>query len=801
MKYEHKRIDAKWQKAWEDAKVFKAETGSSKPKYYTLVEFPYPSGAGLHVGHPRGYTAMDIISRKRRMQGYNVLFPIGWDAFGLPTENYALKTGIHPRVATDKNIEHFKEQLKALGFSFDWDREIDTTDHNYYKWTQWIFLQLFKKGLAYKAKTLVNFCPECKVVLANEESQNGVCDRCGSQVIQKEKEQWMLKITAYAQKLLDGLDEVDYLPRIKLEQRNWIGKSEGAEIEFSIKDTEDTLRIFTTRPDTLFGATFMVIAPEHPFIEKYADRITNMEAIEAYRLEVQKKSEFERKELNKDKTGVKIGGLCAINPVSGEELPIYISDYVLMGYGTGAIMCVPAHDTRDWEFAKKFGIQMREVIAGGNIEEAAFTDIETGTVVNSGFLNGLSVAEAKEKMIAWIGEKGIGEAKVNYNMHDWVYARQRYWGEPVPIVICDHCGLVPLPESELPLELPYLKEFRQSPSGESPLVYAEDWVNTTCPVCGRPAKRETDTMPQWAGSSWYFLRYADACNPDALASKEALDYWLPVDWYNGGMEHVTRHMIYSRFWHRFLYDIGVVSCKEPYAKRTAHGLILGEDGQKMSKSLGNVVNPDDIVNDYGADTLRTYEMFIGDFEKPAPWSEDSVRGCRRFIDRVCALADKCNDSYAYTPELDVAINKAIKKVTDDIEQMKFNTAIAAMMTLVNEFTSAKTLSKGDVGALLKLLSPFAPHVAEEIWSELGFEGFVCQAQWPQYDEGKLVEDVIELPIQINGKMRGKASAPAKATQEEAVAIALEALKDKIDANTKIVKIIYVPGKILNLIMK
>ena len=800
MKYNYSEIEQKWQKKWEEANIFHAETGSPKPKYYALVEFPYPSGAGLHVGHPRGYTAMDIISRKRRMEGYNVLFPIGWDAFGLPTENYALKTGIHPRVATDANIAHFRQQLKALGFSFDWDREIDTTDPNYYKWTQWIFLKLFEKGLAYKSKALVNFCPNCKVVLANEESQGGVCDRCGSQVVQKEKEQWMLKITAYAQKLLDGLDEVDYLPRIKMEQRNWIGRSEGAEIDFAISGSDEKLRVFTTRCDTLFGATFMVISPEHQFVDKFKDRIENYAEVEDYKAFAAKKSEFERKMQTKDKTGVELKGVKAINPATGKEIPIYISDYVLNNYGTGAIMCVPAHDTRDWEFAKKFGIPMIEVISGGDIEKEAFTDIENGTLVNSDFLNGLTVKQAQEKMFEFLAEKNIGEKKINYNMHDWVYARQRYWGEPVPIVHCEHCGMVPVPYDQLPLELPVLEQFRQSETGESPLVHADEWVNTVCPKCGRPAKRETDTMPQWAGSSWYFLRYVDPHNDDALASDEAMKYWLPVDWYNGGMEHVTRHMIYSRFWHRFLYDIGVVPTKEPYAKRTAHGLILGEDGQKMSKSRGNIVNPDDIVRDYGADTLRTYEMFIGDFEKPAPWSDDSVKGCKRFLERVYNMTEMLIDGDECRPDMASKIHKTIKKVNDDIESMKFNTAIAALMTLINDIYAKGSVNKAELSIFIRLLCPIAPHICEEMWEKIGGEGFASMADWPKFDADKLVDDTIELPIQIQGKMRGKIIVPVDCDEADAVELAKKEVADKIEGKT-IVKVIYIKNKILNIIVK
>ncbi len=801
MGYEHKDIEKKWQKIWDDNHVFEASNDFTKPKFYALVEFPYPSGQGLHVGHPRPYTAMDIVSRKRRMQGYNVLFPMGWDAFGLPTENYAIKNKIHPRIVTENNIAHFKDQIKSLGLSFDWAREVNTTDPDYYKWTQWIFLQMFKKGLAYKKEMAVNWCTSCKVVLANEEVVNGVCERCGSEVVRKNKSQWILKITEYADRLADDLDLVDYIPRVKTQQRNWIGRSTGAEVDFTTT-TGDKLTVYTTRPDTLFGATYMVISPEHPAIEQWKDKLANYDELIAYRVEASKKSDFERTELAKDKTGVCLDGVKAINPVNGKEIPIFVSDYVLMGYGTGAIMAVPAHDTRDWDFAKKFGIPMVEVVAGGNIEEAAFTDIETGTMVNSEFLNGLSVEEAKKKIVEFLSEKGIGKEKVNFKLRDWIFARQRYWGEPIPVVFCDKCGCVALPESELPLRLPDLENFEQTDTGESPLSKLDDWVNTTCPCCGGPAKRETDTMPQWAGSSWYFLRYIDPANNDALASEEALKYWLPIDWYNGGMEHTTLHLLYSRFWHKFLYDEGVVPTSEPYAKRTSHGMILGENSEKMSKSRGNVVNPDDIVNTYGADTLRLYEMFIGDFEKAAPWSENGVKGCRRFLDRVYSMAQNVVDGDEYSAEMEASFHKTIKKVTEDIEALKFNTAIAAMMALLNEIGDKGSVNKAELKTFLTILSPFAPHLCEELWQQHGFEGMLANGKWAEYDESKTVDKSIQIPVQVNGKLRATITVAADAEQAEIVAAAKadEKVKAQIDGK-QIIKEIYVKGRMVNLVVK
>ena len=801
MGYEHKDIEKKWQKIWDDNHVFEASNDFTKPKFYALVEFPYPSGQGLHVGHPRPYTAMDIVSRKRRMQGYNVLFPMGWDAFGLPTENYAIKNKIHPRIVTENNIAHFKEQIKSLGLSFDWAREVNTTDPDYYKWTQWIFLQMFKKGLAYKKEMAVNWCTSCKVVLANEEVVNGVCERCGAEVVRKNKSQWILKITEYADRLADDLDLVDYIPRVKTQQRNWIGRSTGAEVDFTTT-TGDKLTVYTTRPDTLFGATYMVISPEHPVIEQWKDKLANYEALIAYRVEASKKSDFERTELAKDKTGVCLDGVKAINPVNGKEIPIFVSDYVLMGYGTGAIMAVPAHDTRDWDFAKKFGIPMIEVVAGGDIEKEAFTDIETGTMVNSDFLNGLSVEEAKKKIVEFLSEKGIGKEKVNFKLRDWIFARQRYWGEPIPVVFCEKCGCVPLPESELPLRLPDLENFEQTDTGESPLSKLDDWVNTTCPCCGGPAKRETDTMPQWAGSSWYFLRYIDPNNNDALASEEALKYWLPIDWYNGGMEHTTLHLLYSRFWHKFLYDEGVVPTSEPYAKRTSHGMILGENSEKMSKSRGNVVNPDDIVNTYGADTLRLYEMFIGDFEKAAPWSENGVKGCRRFLDRVYNMAQNVVDGDEYSAELEASFHKTIKKVTEDIEALKFNTAIAAMMALLNEIGDKGSVNKAELKTFLTILSPFAPHLCEELWQQHGFEGMLANGKWAEFDESKTVDKSIEIPVQINGKLRATITVAADAEQAEILTAAKadEKIKSYIDGK-QIVKEIYVKGRMVNLVIK
>ena len=802
MKYDHKAIEKKWQDAWEKAGVFHAEDHTSKkPKYYALVEFPYPSGQGLHVGHPRPYTALDIIARKRRMQGYNVLYPIGWDAFGLPTENYAIKNHVHPAVVTKKNVARFKQQIQSLGISFDWSREINTTDPDYYKWTQWIFLQLFKKGLAYKKEMTVNWCTGCKCVLANEEVVEGVCERCGSPVVHKEKSQWMLKITDYAQKLLDGLDHVDYPSRVKIQQKNWIGRSEGADVDFKTT-AGDTLTVYTTRPDTLFGATYMVISPEHPYIEKWKDQLENMDAIRAYQDQAARKSEFERAEVNKDKTGVELLGVRAVNPVNGKEIPIFISDYVLMTYGTGAIMAVPGHDTRDWAFAKKFNLPIIEVVKGGDVEKEAFTDCETGVMVNSGFLDGLSVEEAKEKIKDYMEEKGFGHKKVNYKLRDWVFARQRYWGEPIPIVKCEKCGYVPLPEEELPLRLPEVESYEPTDDGESPLAKMTDWVNTTCPHCGGPAKRETDTMPQWAGSSWYFLRYTDPHNDKAFASKEALDYWLPVDWYNGGMEHTTLHLLYSRFWHKFLYDIGEVPTPEPYAKRTSHGMILGENGEKMSKSRGNVVNPDDIVEAYGADTLRLYEMFIGDFEKSAPWSTNSLKGCRRFVERYFALQDVMTPEETLRPALEGLFHKTIKKVSEDIEQLKFNTAIAALMTLLNEITATGSITKGELRLFTLLLDPFAPHVTEEVWSKIGTSGMACQQPWPQYDEEKCKDSTVQIVVQVNGKVRARLDVAADITKEDALAAAKahEKIAPAVAGKT-IVKEIYVPGKLVNLVCR
>ena len=799
--YNHREVEQKWQAVWDDEKAFAVSDDYSKPKYYALVEFPYPSGQGLHVGHPRPYTALDIVARKRRMQGYNVLYPMGWDAFGLPTENYAIKNHIHPKIVTKNNVERFKNQLHSLGYSFDWDREINTTDPNYYKWTQWIFLKLFKEGLAYKSEMPINWCTSCKVGLANEEVVNGVCERCGAEVVRKVKSQWMLKITEYADKLIQDLDTVDYIERVKVSQKNWIGKSEGAEVDFCISGKEDKLRIYTTRPDTLFGATYMVVSPEHPMIDKYKDEIGNWDAIVEYREMASKKSDFERTELAKDKTGVEIDGLRAINPVNGKEIPIWISDYVLMTYGTGAIMAVPAHDDRDWEFAKKFGLPIIEVVAGSpvSVEEAVFTDVATGTLVNSDFLNGLSVADAKKKIIEFLEEKGIGTKKTNFKLRDWVFSRQRYWGEPIPIVQCEKCGFVPLDESELPLELPEVDSYMPTDNGESPLAAMTDWVNTTCPCCGGPAKRETDTMPQWAGSSWYFLRYTDPTNENALASKEALEYWLPVDWYNGGMEHTTLHLLYSRFWHKFLYDQKVVPCPEPYQKRTSHGMILGSNGEKMSKSRGNVVNPDDIVMDYGADTLRTYEMFIGAFDLSASWSEDGVKGCRRFLERVWKLQDILVDGDTYSSDMETKMHQTIKKVSNDFENLKYNTAIAAMMALVNDFYKKNAINKAEFNTLLALLNPVAPHMTEELWNRIGFEGRVYQTTWPEFDEAKTVESTVEIAVQINGKMRATIQIPKEMDKDAAIAAGKEALGDKLTGN--IVKEIYVPGRIVNIVVK
>ena len=802
MKYDHKQVEKKWQDIWDEKQCFCAENDSDKEKFYALVEFPYPSGQGLHVGHPRSYTALDIVARKKRMQGYNVLYPMGWDAFGLPTENFAIKNHVHPAEVTKKNIARFKSQLKSLGLSFDWSREINTTDPSYYKWTQWIFLQLFKKGLAYKKEMSVNWCTSCKCVLANEEVVNGVCERCGSEVVHKTKSQWMLAITKYAQRLIDDLEDVDYIERVKIQQRNWIGRSTGAEVDF--KTTEgDTLTVYTTRPDTLFGATYMVISPEHPMIEQWADKLNNIEDIRAYREEAARKSDFERTELNKDKTGVKLDGVAAINPVNGKQIPIFVSDYVLMGYGTGAIMAVPAHDDRDWEFAKKFGCEIIEVVSGGeDVQKAAFTaKDETGILVNSDFLNGKTVKDAIPAMIEWLGEKGIGHAKVQYKLRDWVFSRQRYWGEPIPIVKCDKCGYVALPEDQLPLELPNVTSYEPTDNGESPLAHMTDWVNTTCPCCGGPAKRETDTMPQWAGSSWYFLRYMDPHNDKALASPEALKYWSPVDWYNGGMEHTTLHLLYSRFWHKFLYDIGVVPTKEPYAKRTSHGMILGENGEKMSKSRGNVVNPDEIVDTYGADTMRLYEMFIGDFEKAAPWSPKSIKGCRRFLERVWALADKVQDGDTYSEQHEVLMNRTIKKVGEDADNLKANTAIAALMTMLNEFYD-KGVNKAEYKTFLALLNPFAPHITEELWQQLGETGLLSVAPWPTYDEAKTVESTVELAVQVNGKLKCTIKLAVDADKQTAIdtALAEEKVQHAIEGK-QIVKQIVVPGKIVNLVVK
>ncbi len=839
--YNHHEVEKKWQKIWDDEQAFKVSEDYSKPKYYALVEFPYPSGAGLHVGHPRPYTALDIVARKRRMQGYNVLYPMGFDAFGLPTENYAIKNHIHPKIVTRNNVARFKEQLHALGYSFDWDREVNTTDEEYYKWTQWIFLKLFKAGLAYKSEMPINWCTSCKVGLANEEVVNGVCERCGSPVVRKVKSQWMLKITEYADRLIQDLDTVDYVERVKVSQKNWIGKSQGAEVDFSITGKEDKLRIYTTRPDTLFGATYMVVSPEHPLIEKYKDEIGNYEELCAYREQAAKKSDFERTELAKDKTGVQIQGLTATNPVNGKEIPVWISDYVLMTYGTGAIMAVPAHDERDWEFAKKFGLPIIEVVAGSpvSVQEQVFTDVATGTLVNSEFLNGLSVADAKDRIIAFLEEKGIGTSKTNFKLRDWVFSRQRYWGEPIPIVKCDKCGYVPIDESELPLTLPEVESYEPTDNGESPLAAMTEWVNTTCPCCGGPAKRETDTMPQWAGSSWYFLRYIDPHNKEALASQEALKYWMPVDWYNGGMEHTTLHLLYSRFWHKFLYDQGVVPCPEPYQKRTSHGMILGlnphsfvnqtqeeqkrlveqygsekaaraalveEFGEmaehpivKMSKSLGNVVNPDEIVEEYGADTLRTYEMFIGAFDMSAAWSEDGVKGCRRFLERVWKLQDIVVEGEGYSADLETKMHQTIKKVSGDYESLKYNTAIAAMMALINDMNKKGAVTRGEYGTLLALLNPVAPHITEELWQLCGYAGKIYQTGWPEYEEAKTIEATVEIAVQINGKMRGTFSIPQDLDKEQVIAQAKEQLGDKL-AGT-IVKEIYVPGRLVNIVVK
>ena len=801
-KYNPSEIEPKWQKKWEEAGVFHASNTSDKPKYYALIEFPYPSGQGLHVGHPRPYTALDVVSRKRRMEGYNVLYPIGWDAFGLPAENYAIKNHVHPEEITKKNIARFKQQIQSLGISFDWSREISTIDPKYYKWTQWIFLQLFKNGLAYKKEMSVNWCTSCKCVLANEEVVNGVCERCGSEVIHKVKSQWMLKITAYAQRLIDDLDLVDYPDRVKTQQKNWIGRSEGAEVDFNTT-AGDKLTVYTTRPDTLYGATYMVVSPEHPFIEKWADKLQNLDAVRAYQAEAAKKSDFERTEVAKDKTGVRLEGVEAINPLTGTTIPIFISDYVLVSYGTGAIMAVPAHDTRDWEFAKKFDLPIIEVVKGGDVQKEAFTDCDTGIMVNSGILDGMTVEEAKVRIKDYLEETGIGHRKVNNKLRDWVFARQRYWGEPIPIVHCEKCGYVPIDESELPLVLPQVDSYEPTDNGESPLSKMTDWVNTTCPKCGGKAMRETDTMPQWAGSSWYFLRYMDPHNDESFASKEALNYWHQVDWYNGGMEHTTLHLLYSRFWHKFLYDIGQVPTAEPYAKRTSHGMILGENGEKMSKSRGNVVNPDDVIYEFGADTLRLYEMFIGDFEKAAPWSNAGIKGCRRFIERYWNLQSILVDGEAIRPEMENSFHKAIKKVSYDIENLKFNTAIASLMALMNVIAEKGSINKAELSVFTMLLNPFAPHVTEEVWSEMKLgEGMVTEQPWPKYDESKCKDDVIEIVVQVNGKVRARLCVAADIQKDDAIALAKAEDRIAAEINGKnVVKEIYVPGKLVNIVVK
>lgn len=801
MKYDHSAIEKKWQDIWDKEQTFHATDDYSKPKYFALVEFPYPSGQGLHVGHPRSYTALDIVARKKRMQGYNVLYPMGWDAFGLPTENFAIKNHIHPSIVTEQNVANFKRQLKMLGFSFDWAREINTTDPAYYRWTQWIFIQLFKKGLAYKKEMNVNWCPSCKCVLANEEAQGGVCERCGAEVVHKVKSQWMLKITAYADQLLDGLDTVDFIDRVKTQQRNWIGRSTGAEIRFATTAGEE-LTVYSTRPDTIFGATYMVIAPEHACLERWADRLHNMEELRAYREAAARKSDFERTEVVKDKTGVKLDGVAAINPLTGKEIPIFVSDYVLATYGTGAIMAVPAHDDRDFDFAKVFGLPIIEVVAGGNAENEAFTDCATGTMINSGFLNGMTVEQAKKAVIAKLTELGIGEEKTNYKLRDWVFSRQRYWGEPIPMVYCEHCGWQPLPESELPLTLPEVASYEPTDNGESPLSKMTDWVETTCPVCGGKARRETDTMPQWAGSSWYFMRYCDPHNDQAPASAEALKYWMPVDWYNGGMEHTTLHLLYSRFWYHFLHDIGLVPTEEPYAKRTSHGMILGENGEKMSKSRGNVVNPDDIVREYGADTMRLYEMFIGDFEKAAPWSSSSIKGCRRFLDKIWSLADSVAEKDRYSPALESAFHKTIKKVTEDIDGLKMNTAIAALMALLNEIGAAGAVNRAEMKTFLLLLNPFAPHITEELWEQLGYEGRLNAASWPTYEESKCREASVEIAVQVMGKLRDRITVPVGAPAAEvlAAAKATPRIAPLLEGKT-IVKELYVPDKLVNIVAK
>ena len=800
--YNPSDFEPKWQKKWEDVHAFRAENDFSKPKFYGLVEFPYPSGQGLHVGHPRSYTALDIVTRKKRMQGYNVLYPMGWDAFGLPTENYAIKNHIHPRIVTEQNVANFKRQLKSLGFAFDWEREINTTDPGYYKWTQWIFLKLFEKGLAYKQEMPINWCTSCKVGLANEEVVNGVCERCGGEVVQKLKSQWMLKITEYAQRLIDDLDDVDFIEKVKVQQKNWIGRSEGAEVDFRLLPGGEKVTVYTTRCDTLFGATYMVLSPEHPFIEKMKDKIENYDEVLSYKAEAARKSEFERTELAKDKTGVCLKGITAMNPITNKEIPVWISDYVLMTYGTGAIMAVPAHDSRDWDFAKKFNLPIIEVVGGGkNVQEEAYTDVAKGKMVNSGFLNGMEVKDAIAAMIDYLEKNGLGKRKVNYKLRDWVFSRQRYWGEPIPLVYCEKCGWVPVPENELPLTLPDIKDFEMTDDGQSPLAKT-DWIHTACPKCGAPATRETDTMPQWAGSSWYFLRYLDPKNDKALCDKELLKYWLPVDWYNGGMEHTTLHLLYSRFWHKFLYDIGVVPTKEPYMKRTSHGMILGENGEKMSKSRGNVINPDDIVNEYGADTFRLYEMFIGAFDQATPWSVNGVKGCRKFLERVWALQNIVTDADAYSPELEKAIHKAVKKVDGDIERMKFNTAVAELMSLINAFSAKGSITKAEFKTFLLLLNPFAPHMTEELWEMSGFEGLCSLAPWPEYDESKTLDDVIEYVIQINGKVKEKMNFAADAGVDEIKASALEngKIKELIGGKT-VVKTIVVPKRLVNIVVK
>ena len=802
MKYDFSAIEKKWQDKWDESGVFHAKNDSDKPKFYGLVEFPYPSGQGLHVGHPRSYTAIDIVCRKKRLEGYNVLYPIGWDAFGLPTENFAIKNHVHPEIVTKQNVANFKRQLKSLGFSFDWEREINTTDPEYYKWTQWIFLQMFKKGLAYKKEMAVNWCTSCKCVLANEEVVNGVCERCGSEVVRKTKSQWMLKITAYAERLLNDLDTVDYIERVKTQQRNWIGRSTGAEVKFETTLGDD-LMIYTTRPDTLFGATYMVISPEHPLIEIWADKLENIDDVRAYQVEASKKSDFERTELAKDKTGVKLEGVKAINPVNNTEIPIFISDYVLVSYGTGAIMAVPAHDTRDWEFAKKFNLPIVEVVKGGDVENEAFTDCATGVMVNSGFMDGMSVEEAKVAIVDWLTDKGVGAEKVNYKLRDWVFSRQRYWGEPIPIVHCDDCGYVPVDEADLPVKLPNVESYEPTDNGDSPLANIPEWFNTTCPKCGKPAKRELDTMPQWAGSSWYFLRYCDPHNDKELASKEALEYWTPVSWYNGGMEHTTLHLLYSRFWHKFLYDIGVVPTAEPYAKRTSHGMILGENGEKMSKSRGNVVNPDDIINEYGADTMRLYEMFIGDFEKAAPWSSNSIKGCKRFLERIWGLQENVIDSNDYREALVGEMHRTIKKVSADIEELKFNTAIAALMSLINSIAEIDgKVTRGELKTILLLLSPFAPHLCEEMWEIMNYGGTINDQNWPQYDEAKCVDNEVEIVVQVNGKIRARMKIANDEAQESVIskAKADEKVAAEISGKT-IVKELYVKGKLVNIVVR